>query len=373
MFIVGGGPAGLAVAIALRAKGFDVTLADPAQPPIDKTCGEGLMPDALAALKKLGVTLAPEDGIAFRGICFVGQGVSGDSVRVDSCFPEGEGLGIRRTRLHAALLERATATGVRMLWGTPVRAIDGDRVNLTSATVQARWIVGADGENSRVRGWSGLDAAWIESRRLGFRRHYRTAASAINRDVNFVEIYWARGCQSYVTPISEQEICVVAMARNSRRRSDDVLKRMPVLEQKLQDATVMTTERGAVSASRILRRVYKGNVVLVGDASGSVDAITGEGMRLSFEQSLALADALESGDLRAYQSAHRRLALRPCLMSGLMLSLDWSDLLRRRALAAFEREPALFRNLLATHIGVLSPLDSLRRGIIPLTLGILTA
>jgi len=46
-------------------KGFDVTVADGAKPPIDKACGEGLMPDTLRALRELGVAIRPEDGQVF--------------------------------------------------------------------------------------------------------------------------------------------------------------------------------------------------------------------------------------------------------------------------------------------------------------------
>src|SRR3954471_19251550 len=112
VFVVGGGPAGLAAAIALRARGFDVTLGDHSHPPIDKPCGEGLMPDALAALRRLGIKLDDEDSFRFRGIRFLDQNVA-----VDASFPNGFGIGVRRPRLHQALLDRAAATGVHMLWG----------------------------------------------------------------------------------------------------------------------------------------------------------------------------------------------------------------------------------------------------------------
>jgi len=56
VFVIGGGPAGLAAAIAARRAGFDVVVADRSQPPIDKACGEGLMPDGLSALQRLGVS-----------------------------------------------------------------------------------------------------------------------------------------------------------------------------------------------------------------------------------------------------------------------------------------------------------------------------
>src|SRR6266446_3470924 len=76
VLVIGGGPAGLAVAIAARMKGFDVTVADGAKPPIDKACGEGLMPSTMAAVRELGVTLCPGDGQVFRGIRFVDAATS---------------------------------------------------------------------------------------------------------------------------------------------------------------------------------------------------------------------------------------------------------------------------------------------------------
>ncbi len=94
----------------------------------------------------------------------------------------------------------------------------------------------------------------------------------------------------------------------------------------------MSEERGAVTVMRRLRRVYRGRTALIGDASGSVDAITGEGMGLAFRQALALADALVADNLDQYQAAHRRLARRPAFMAQLMLMLDRFPRLRPRVL-----------------------------------------
>ena len=96
--VVGGGPAGIAAALAVRQKGFTVTVVDYAWPPIDKTCGEGLMPDSLAALQRLGVEIDPFQIFRFRGIRFLGSGVS-----VEADFPSGSGFGVRRTTLHRAM------------------------------------------------------------------------------------------------------------------------------------------------------------------------------------------------------------------------------------------------------------------------------
>src|SRR5687768_3951329 len=115
IFVIGGGPAGLAVAIAARKRGFDVTVADCARPPIDKACGEGIMPDGVAAARDLGIHLEDAGAEPFRGIRFCEEGES-----VAASFPTGRGLGIRRTALHRLMVDRAAGAGVRMIWGQPI-------------------------------------------------------------------------------------------------------------------------------------------------------------------------------------------------------------------------------------------------------------
>ena len=180
------GPPAWRLALAARQHGFRVTLADAAKPPIDKACGEGLMPDGVAALRQLGASIAPADYFPFRGIRFTeaGRSFAGD-------FPNGHGLGIRRTALHEMLVDHAERAGVDLRWGARVRGIWSDTVELDSGIVKSRWIIGADGSNSRVRAWAGLDARRRDSQRFGFRRHYRVAPWT-----EFMEIYWATGAQA---------------------------------------------------------------------------------------------------------------------------------------------------------------------------------
>jgi flavin-dependent dehydrogenase len=347
VFVIGGGPAGLAAAIAARRKGFEVTLADGARPPIDKACGEGLMPDGLGALASLGITIDSADAHPFRGIRFLGAGVS-----VEAAFPEGSALGVCRTVLHRRMVEQAAAVGVRTLWGSPVTGICSEGVSVEGRLVPARWIVGADGFYSRVRRWTGLDAGHARDRRFGFRMHYRVAPWS-----EYMELHWGAGCQIYVTPVSADKICVALISRDSHLRLDEALAQFPELAARLDGAPRVTPERGAITANCSLKRVYRGRVALVGDASGSVDAITGEGLCLSFHQAIALADSLASGGLAAYQAEHRRLALRPTVMSRCMLAMDRRAWLRQRALRAFASEPRIFRKMLAMHVGALSARD----------------
>lgn len=336
VFVIGGGPVGLAVAIAARRKGLRVTLADGAGPCIDKACGEGLLPDGVAAAAELGLQLPTAESFALRGIRFHGEGVFAASE-----FPNGHGKGIRRTTLHRLLAAEAESCGVDVRWNAPVTGM---------ADISARWIVGADGIGSRVRTWAGMDDFVRDKRRYGFRLHFRTAPWT-----DYVEIYWGEGCQVYVTPTAPDEVCVALISRNPKLRVNEAMRRFPSLISKLRGAPPSSTERGSLTASRKLRRVARANVALAGDASGSADAITGEGLCLGFRQALALADALEREDLSLYESAHRRLARRPAFMADFMLILDRSPWVRRRALPALASHPNLFGSLLAMHVGAARP------------------
>src|SRR5262249_37088570 len=121
-----------------------------------------------------------------------------------------------------------------------------------------------------------------------------------------------------------------------------------------------TTERGAVTGTHRLRHVTRGNVILIGDASGTVDAITGEGLRLGFEHAVAAADAMVSGDLREYERKHRQIGRRPGNMATLLQVLDRRPRLRERVLCAFGEAPEIFRSLLAAHVGEGSLASTLR-------------
>jgi flavin-dependent dehydrogenase len=331
VFVIGGGPAGLAAAIAARRKGFRVVLADGTKPPVDKACGEGLMPDALEAARALGILISPIQGAFFRGIRFLGNGVS-----VAADFPHGAGWGMRRTALHQLLIDEAELSGVELRWETPVTSLE---------QVRARWIVGADGGQSRVRKWAGLDGA-SESSRFGFRRHYRLAPWT-----DYVEVYWGTGFQIYVTPVGVQEVCVALISRNPHQRLDQSLCEFPDLQARLDGAPFSSSGRGAASATRKLQSVHRGMVALVGDASGSVDAVTGEGICLAFEEAQAWADAIAQGNPAIYQSAHDRISRRARFMSALLLTLDRWPLLRRRVLTAFAGRPELFERMLGIHVG----------------------
>lgn len=330
VFIAGGGPAGLTAAIAMRNLGLTVTVADGTHPPADKACGEGLMPDSLAALEALGIRLPEQETHPFRGIRFI----DGDrSVAAD--FPAAPGRGVRRTVLHRVLAEHAASVGVQLLWNTPV-----DPARLP----EARWLIGADGGGSLIRKHAGLDRA-PSRRRFGFRRHYRVAPWS-----EYVDIHWGKGFQIYVTPVGPDCVGVAAITDDPALRLDAAIEATPALARHLNSSSAVTTDRGAVTASLCLASVTRGNLALIGDASGSIDAITGEGLSLAFRQAPVLAAAVATGNLALYEAEHRRIARRPAAMAKLLLALGDYSLARSVAFGAMDLFPAIFRTMLALHI-----------------------
>lgn len=355
VLIVGGGPAGLAAALALRQQGAGVTVLDAQRPPIDKACGEGLMPNARRALAQLGVPLDAGEGSLLRGLRFAHHQHHALTDVASAAFPSTEsGIGLRRQSLHAHLVHAAREAGISLLWNTPAQLLPGQRILVNGAPVRYRWLIGADGQNSRVRRWSGLEAGITLSRRFGFRRHY-----AVEPWSPYVEVHWAESGQAYVTPVSATEVCVAAITRDPHCRLNTLLQELPWLRHKLRAARPveqpLDAERGAITTTRHLRSVARGCIALIGDASGSVDAITGEGMALAFHQAHLLAECLSTGnehdDLERYNDLHPEILRLPRTMACALLLMDRFPKLRARALHLFAAEPALFTRLLQVHLG----------------------
>jgi flavin-dependent dehydrogenase len=213
------------------------------------------------------------------------------------------------------------------------------------------WLIGADGQSSQVRRWTGLERGATLSRRFGFRQHF-----AVKPWSPFVEVHWGRSGQAYVTPVGPNEVCVATVARDPHCRVQTILDEMPQLRQRLRTTAkrapeAADMERGSVTTTHRVARVAQGRIALIGDASGSADAITGEGLGLAFRQALLLAECLDIGNLEHYNRLHREILQLPQTMARVMLVMDRSSAFRNRALRMLAAEPAIFARMLGVHLG----------------------
>ena len=257
----------------------------------------------------------------------------------------------RCTRAWLRLLRRLgwICAGVRRF--SFVARFGHGEVLVGGEVVRYGWLVGADGLSSRVRGWAGLDRWTVASRRFGFRRHFEVEPWS-----DFVEVHWGGSGQAYVTPVSAREICVAGVVRDPHCRLTTLLGEVPELRGKIGGVVGLDSERGSVTLTRRLRRVARGRVALVGDASGSADAITGEGLGLSFRQALLLAECVDSGGsdadgLARYNLLHPGTVKLAQTMARVMLLMDGSKIFRDRAIGMLAGRPEIFERLLGLHLG----------------------
>lgn len=326
VLIAGGGPAGLAAGIHAALAGLRAVVVEPRTGPVDKACGEGVMPGGVAALRALGVEVS---GRELRGIRYL-DGVR----RAEACFRDGAGLGVRRTELHAALRRRADALGVETVRGRvgEVRQ-SADRVGAAGLT--ARWLIAADGLHSPVRRGLGLELPDRAPSRYGLRRHFRVAPWS-----DFVEVHWSRHGEAYVTPVGNGLVGVAVLSRE-RCGYAEHLGRFPELAPLLAERPASGV-RGAGPLRQRVSRPLAGRVLLVGDAAGYVDALTGEGVALALSTAGAAVRALAEGRPHAYPAAWSKLTMRHRLLTQGLLYAARRPGTARLIVPAAARLPSVF-------------------------------
>lgn len=336
VIVAGAGPAGLATATHAARAGLDVTVIDRRRGPIDKACGEGLMPHTVAHLEKLGVAL---NGRPFRGITYLDPGH-----RVEAEFRAGKGLGVRRTALSDALHDAAADAGVRFVH-SEIGTVHQDSHSVRCGDLRGRYLAAADGLHSPIRRALGLSKPSRGPRRWGIRRHFEIAPWS-----DTVEVYWSPATEAYVTPVAED--CVgVAILTTRQGRFDDQLAAFPALADRLAGAPHSSADRAAGPLRHAVRDRAAGRVMLVGDAAGYVDALTGEGLGIAFGGAELLVAAVLADDPAGYDRQWRSMSRRYRMLTAGLLHASQIKPVRAMIVPAASALPKAFSgivNLLAS-------------------------
>jgi menaquinone-9 beta-reductase len=370
--VIGGGPAGLAAAIVLARRGIETVLVERSEFPVDKPCGEGVLPNGVAALERLGLARAELErhGHPIAGIRYISQAQRMAEAR----FVGAAGLGLRRTELSRLLLAQATALpALQMVAKTraEVRLIERERPEVTigDQRFRPRLVIGADGLTSHVRRSCGIPIDIHPDRRWGMRRHFDNKPWT-----DHVEVYFANGVEAYVTPL-ERGINVAFLWRQEHVNAEPrhgafeaFVRDVPALARRLAGANPTDRVLASGPFRQQPRERSRNGLLLMGDAAGYVDAITGEGVGLALAQAEALehtvaplfdetpvdAPAITSAQLQPYLAASDAACRSNRDLTRLLVVLSRHPWIVERVIRALSRDPALFQHCLRANMGLAS-------------------
>ena len=296
--VAGAGPAGSSTAIHLARGGARVLLADRARFPRDKPCGGGLTG---RALKRIPVDPSPvveRDVDHFELRLRYGAGFTRSHDRPLIRMTQ-------RRRLDAFLAAEAAAAGAELREGAPVGELEPGDLGVTArvggARVRADVVVGADGANGVVARHLDLGDRIVRGVALEGNVPLDALAQDLERTA-VIELATVPGGYGWVFPKGDHANLGVGGWGAEGPRLREHLARLAEVHGVAPDA--LTEVRGhRLPMRRLGTPAAAGRVLLVGDAAGLVDPLSGDGMYEAFVSARLAADAILAGDLDGYTTA----------------------------------------------------------------------
>lgn len=337
--VVGGGVAGSAAALELGRRGLRVALLEKARHPRPKACGEGLLPHGVAALGEMGLDFP---GVRVRGLRYVSPG----GVTAEADFPSGAGMVVRREKFDAFLFDAAARTPNVEVF--PETAYEPGRW-------RARWVIGADGLHSQFHRRPEFPASPPASRRVGLTAHLR----GLEVDRDRVEVILHAGGEVYLAPSEGDEALVACLCRqenlppgeSNEDRVLHTLLSLEVLRGRCRGLAFTSPVLGAGPLGLRVGAIATDDTLLVGDAAGAPDPVTGEGMSLALLSARAAAEAIAAGRPRDYEKERRRLAQGADWLGRWILRASRYPSIADRVVGSLVEHPELFTKLLEIATG----------------------
>ena len=364
ILIVGGGPCGLMTAIILGTAGHKVTLIEKKDWPVDKVCGEGIMPPGIKVLRKYGVLDKIDKALSrkFHGITFI------DNSKISADFNDDYGIVIRRTELSRVLYEKALSVNVKLLPKTELVSLDNSDLKVTANVRNERtetpyvlgefdYTIGCDGLRSKVRKLAGLEYKLLRNQnRIGARIHYQ-----INPWTPNVEVHWNNGIECTVAPTSENCVEFIFCWNKDKIKFDKnfemhekLLSFFPDLKEKLKNCKNLSSLEMTGNFAQQVIVPIKDKVILLGDASIFYDPITGEGLTLAFKQAEILANHLANFDnndvKKQFLSEINYIVNNYLKITSLALFLSDYPFFRKVVFSIVQYIPGIFQFFLAANI-----------------------